>query len=852
MKGQSKAPLIHNCLDKLHRAGKITSKAATQAKGLYDTLQAGMVPHTSTGTADAVAALQAAKQMAEWAMERKYSLALDALAQTRVTERLRSDPRGLRVGAVNLLRAMDAPGQVGAGGKTVESVTEIRRNQILKPFSQAIEAYASKMAGLKKDLNGPRNVIRELFGIDTGDQTAKAAATGWKESMQVAVDLAKQAGKVFSVAEDWRVPQFWSTARVREIGLDEFKRDMLTEIAQGHMRVVDEVHGGFAQGARIREILDASAQKIWMGSGEGTGGGTGSFNKELRVFRFVEGRNGGEAWLRLQGKYGVGQDIMQGLLGHIENQARELALMDVLGPSHRATWNMVREMAREETAANAMKPKEGFVARIGKLSLEDLSPAAGARKLAETFARAYGSDRMLDAMYRTQTGAADALHGTFWAGAFGGLKSIHVGANMGSAIISSVFPDTWTATMAARHNGMEAGRLVSRIVDEFAKGLGSGGSKETRELLSQMRLVSHSTVDSAVNAGRYAEETRVSEVMSKVASVVIRAQGQHAWDEALRRAFTMEFMGMAGRAASREYAALEAPFKAFLDKAKISAAEWDKLRGSALLEIDGARYLDPMSSPHTDLAERFTSAFLDERKFAVPQPGIMERAIVADMKRGTFMGELGRSFLMYKSFPLWMLTTHIQRAATLAAEGKGGYMAQAAIGLTLMGMLALQAKDLLNGKDPRDMSRWETWAAAAVQGGGAGIYGDFLNSAVTRADQGLVTSLLGPVPSTIESAARLTSGNMRQAVAGTPTHWQGEMVNFLRRHTPGSSLWYSRMVTDRLVWDQLQKMVDPEWSQSFQRVRDRAVKDWNQRFWWDRGATAPDRGPDMAAAWQRQ
>jgi len=848
---QSQSPLIHNCLDKLHRAGKITAKSAAAAKEFYDNVQAGLVQAGDVGQPEAMAALKAAEQLAQHALEGKYQDAMNALAESRGMERIESDPRGRRVGLVNMFQEISAPGATGAGGRNVWSMTEVRRNQILEPFAHAIEEYASKMAGLKKNLEGPRNLVRELFGIDTKDATAKAAADAWKKSMDIAVDLAKASGKIFNVAEDWRVPQFWSTQRVREIGIEAFKTDLLAEIAQGHIRVVDEKFGGYAQGERIREIVDASAKKIWMGSGEGTGGGTGSFNKELRVYRFVEGRDGGESWLRMQGKYGVGQDIMQGLMGHIHNQAREIALSDVFGPNHKATFEALRESAREEAAAAALKPKDGFIARIGKISLSDLTPAKGAESFAKLISGAYGSDRMIGALYRTATGEADAIHGTFWAGAFGALKNLHVSANMGSSLISSVFPDTWTAAMAAKYSGMDSGKLVARIVDEFAKGVTSG-SKESKELLAQMRLVSHGVIDVAANASRYSDETRLAEAMSKISSIVIRAQGQHAWDEALKRAFSMEFMGFAGRMADREHGAVEPGFRAFLDKAKISAQEWDKIRGSSRVEIDGARYLDPMSSPHQEIATKFTSAFMDEMRYAVPQPGLLERAVVADMKRGTFMGELGRSFLMYKSFPIWMLTTHLQRAATLAAEGKGGHMAQLVVGTTLMGMLALQAKDMLQGKDPRDMSRIDTWGAAAVQGGGAGIFGDFINNAFTRADNGLISTLLGPVPSTIEQTARLTSGNIRKVSTSAPTHWQGEMVNFLKRNTPGSSLWYSRLATDRLVWDQIQKVVDPEWSSSFQRIRDRGVKDWNQRLWWDKGDTAPARGPDLGAAWQRQ
>jgi hypothetical protein len=53
---------------------------------------------------------------------------------------------------------------------------------------------------------------------------------------------------------------------------------------------------------------------------------------------------------------------------------------------------------------------------------------------------------------------------------------------------------------------------------------------------------------------------------------------------------------------------------------------------------------------------------------------------------------------------------------------------------------------------------------------------------------------------------------------------------------------------DRLLWDNLQRVADPEAPRAFQRMEDRARKETQQRFWWGPGDNAPERAPAMGAA----
>jgi hypothetical protein len=68
----------------------------------------------------------------------------------------------------------------------------------------------------------------------------------------------------------------------------------------------------------------------------------------------------------------------------------------------------------------------------------------------------------------------------------------------------------------------------------------------------------------------------------------------------------------------------------------------------------------------------------------------------------------------------------------------------------------MAAKDMLKGKEPRDPFDWKTAAAAMQQGGGLGIYGDFLFGEMrNRSGQGFLATVAGPTFGELDKLADL-------------------------------------------------------------------------------------------------
>lgn len=165
--------------------------------------------------------------------------------------------------------------------------------------------------------------------------------------------------------------------------------------------------------------------------------------------------------------------------------------------------------------------------------------------------------------------------------------------------------------------------------------------------------------------------------------------------------------------------------------------------------------------------------------------------------------------------------------------------------MTIMGALAMQLKEISKGRDPRSMDddkAAEFWGAAVLQGGGLGIFGDFLGASENRFGSGLASTLAGPGVQSVQNVLDLTVGNAMKAVRGDETQVGADLIKVLKQETPGGSLWYARLALERVLIDTLQEQIDPEYRASFRRMRQRA-DERGQEFWWEPGELSPERAP---------
>ncbi|MBP2290713.1 hypothetical protein [Azospirillum rugosum] len=809
---------IKRCLDGRVEAGVLSREAAEQALKHIRDLERQYADHMAPEAAQSAAIAETARIMKEAAEREKARTAKQILAVARVIDDVQAHPDGVVAGGMALL-VRDMRGK--AQYSNVEARKENVLGQLFRRFADGLNAYRSKAAGLTQDTLGLRNMVREVFGEATNDATAKSAAKGWKDATEYAADRFIGGGGDLVKKYDWRLPQISDSKRMKDAGRAAWTEHMMQAAERGDLQILDYETGAPMSGLKLADLLRQAFDNITseLPPPPGKGGSYGRHN-ERRVFQWQNA----DGWLAYNDKFGSGQGgIYDVLVGHLEGMARDIALTEVLGPKHGATIRAVQELAYKTDAEKTTLARNPLANPV----------------------RAVESPEAIGRTYDALSGRLGKAQSEFWASLFGGLRSWQTAARLGSALVSSIPADSVTATWAAAANGMPVTRFIGAVVGQIAK-------EGDRQLALRMGIVSHAVMDAALGTRRFGDEMVGPKIMERMASFIQRVQGMSAWTNGLKNAWTLEMMGHVADNAARPLADVDAPLRKMLERYGISAADWDVIRAAPLVDADGARFFDPANVSDRALGDKLMEAIIQERAFAVLEPDARVRQLTSGgLPRGTFWGEVARSFWLFKSFSVTMATTHLARTfIDVNASKVAGFAAMSTL-LTVAGAMSIQARQLLTGKDPRRMDDPKFWGAAYMQAGGAGIFGDFFAAGADRNMKGFTVTMAGPVAGVVDDAVRLAMPDYRTLMDGKPSHFGAEVARFIRGNLPGSNLWYSRLVTDRAIMDNVQALLDPGYRDSFSRMEERARRDYGQRFWWRPGHDTPDRAPDLGAVLPR-
>lgn len=807
------ASLIENCLARLVKQGRVTKGAAAQALALHNGMQGRLGQQMGVASAHAVGALQAARVMAQQAGLRKASIAKQAIALNAALGKMNAHPRGA-VAGINALLAQDIF-QKGTA-LSVDTKTEVVFGRLDAMFGPGNEALGSKFAGLRQDKGLARLVIRENFGEDTGNQTAKQIANGWKAATDYAANRATVAGKLFAINQDWRQPQFWASDRVRSAGQAAFEADVLDGTRSGGLQVFDKVTGAPVTPMTLPAVLKTAFDDIATGGGRG--GGSGAFSPEMRVFRFTNGKLGADAYLRLMEKYGPGSDLYSMMRSHLHAAAREIAFTEELGPQYAGNF---RVLLGEAQAAQR----------------------AGTAKKIPIISTAYGAEKT----FKLLNGELNSVENEVLAGVMGGARAWLSAVQLGGATLSAVPGDTATMALAANYNRIPAVKLIGKVFGDLAT-----DTPANRAFAARLGLVASGGADTALTQARFADQWLDPRLAGKVANTVIRGSGLQAWTEGAKRTVMMEMLGWVADNAPKGYAATDPAFRRFLDRYGIAAQEWEGLRKTPLVTgPDGGTFFNPGDAANQKLGEKLMGALVDERHYFVLEPSALDRAVLTpSANRGTITGEIARSFGMYKTFAVSMVTTHMLRAAMQRdLSSKIGYGLALAAYTTVLGAVAIAAKDVVYGKDPRRMNTPGFWGQAMLQGGGLGILGDLIGQGLTRSDTSLSGALGGPLAAAIDAGSQLIFSPAATLAAGGETNWGATLARQMRRYIVPETF-YTRLAMDRLFFDEVQTLIDPEYRRSFRRITENADQTYGQKFWWAPGNPTPQRAPNLGNVYQ--
>jgi len=511
-------------------------------------------------------------------------------------------------------------------------------------------------------------------------------------------------------------------------------------------------------------------------------------------------------------------------MGHVSGMAKDIAIMERLGPNPDATMRFLLDHV-DKTEAQS-----------GKVRVAAVQGRSLGRFGAESLWRYVKGETSIPVVPESALGRGtiNFVHG---------LRNWNVAAMLGSATLSAI-SDVHTGALARRFYGLSETKVLAHYLTAFvprsaadrrlAARLGAGLQHEARTMASTARLFG---------------ESRGPAWTQQLADSVLRVSGLNMWTAKGQDKFVVDMLGALGDVRDRDWIDVPAGLKNAMERNGLDAADWNSIRISQPIEANGAQYVDMSAIRSRQAADRLGDMLLRGRAAAVidTSPTATVAASLGT-QGGTLGGEIVRNSLQFKTFAAALTIKQFRMMAVMSPGQRAAYAAQFAIGMTMFGAAVVQLREIAKGRDPRPMDNWEFWQDSLLQSGGIGIVGDLFGVFTGGRVDSVGEYLGGPTISVVKDGVRAVRTALpRQMKDGTTRAGNPgkAALTFAKRHTPGTSLWYARLAFERLVIDTLDDRLNFDSDKDRERAA-RRVQDRGQDYWWEPGAVAPDRAPDPA------
>jgi hypothetical protein len=730
--------------------------------------------------------------MAGNAAQKKREAAVDAIRRAQRMEEINSHPNGPYHGLMSIL-TRDT--KEVAGYQNIDLRSRTITNFYASTWAEALSAFRTRTFGLTQDEKAIAEFIAEVYyqAIGVGVQSTKAEirnyAKGWINMIEEMRKNFNALGGNISKNDNYLFPQKHDMRRVKNATEDtwvEYVKPLMdkSKMLDDTGKVLDED----GLDALLRHVYKTiSTGGINKAQGltppKGVGQKLSRQGSEQRILYFKDA----ESWMAYQKDYGKG-DIFSLLTDHIQHRANDIALIETLGTNPR---NMFEGLKFQ---ANKMKPLSG-------------------------------KEKMrLESTYKVVSGEINGGELTTLADFGQFTRNIMVGTYYPAAFLASMV-DTATVSLTAAYNGMSATKTLARIA--------SMGGEEERLFAAKIGLISQAWLGRAHSTNRLTDTFGVG-VDAKIAEATMRASMLEEWTNRSRKAFGMESAANIASNFGKSFDELPKRMQKQFTKYGITPEDWNAFRGTQAMTFDGVKFADFTK----DKSQKFHSMVLLETDFAVPTPTARERGLLtAGTQRATVEGQAIRQLGFAKTHPVTIMMMHWNRTMNETGLGsKVAYGGAFALGTTTMAAVAIHAKDIVKGKEMREMDG-EFWKQAFLMGGAGSLIADY--ALVDPGDYGNspIETMIGPGAQFFNRTFDLTLGNVHEAIKGEEMNVLGDIAKYTKYVTPG--IWQTDIFFNSMM-DQAILSVDPTYQKSINRIRRQEMKDYGRGFWWGPGETIFD------------
>lgn len=543
-----------------------------------------------------------------------------------------------------------------------------------------------------------------------------------------------------------------------------------------------------------------------------------------RVLHFKDA----EATLSYRDEFGYGNTV-SGIVSHLRNSARMASNMDALGPNPEVMFSAIAEKMKRDIKESTTIPDVDKSKLIRQLDAD-----AGALRQAIDIATGLSSRPVNVTVAKI---GAD-------------IRAWQSMAKLGGAVLSSV-TDTITPAIAAQFRGSSFFKGWAAQLDGIRKGRPKGEMAEISYLLGEGfdGIIGHIVSPAAAVDGPVGRTAALQERF-------FRWNGLSWWTDIQRASAGRMIAAEMGMRSKTAFDALPDNYRHVLELHDINATKWELIRKAELREDGGNSYVTPdriralgdedistlvssrlegktpeqqaqiIERARRDLELNVLSFFADETSYGVVEVDPRtRRTMTQGLRPGTVAGEAIRFVGQFKGFPMAFTQRVAGRAIYGQRKGAGALEKSAHIGtliasMTMAGYAAMTLKDLARGYwPPRDPSDPKTWSAAFIQGGAAGIYGDFLFSKVNRFGGGLTETIVGPALGGVADLAELGLKARDAALSDEESVRLADFLNYGTQNTPFINLFYTRPALDYLFLNSMREAATPGYMRKMDKSR---------------------------------
>ena len=700
----------------------------------------------------------------------------------------------------------------------------IARTETLK-LVDFYNEHGSKMLGLSQKTEQIPNIIKSMLGENVPNKQSQLFGGKIKEVFDSLHTRYRAAGGSIGKITNY-FPQVHNPVKLKRVDADTWINDLMplldrekmidydTGLPMDDARLLEQMRGDFE--AITTNGLTDLAERIDAGYvTRGLGGDVFKRKQQSRFYQFKDA----DSFLKYNEQYGAGREGLFDAIGqHIHSMSRDIALMEKMGPRPNA---MSRYFDVWMESKNVGQNGRNFVNGMYNLASGRLSD--------------YGT---LPLLYRF-------VEGTKALSRF----------RLGSATLSAL-PDAVFVRTALKTRGFKQ----MKAMQNYFNGL-NPASQVNQRSMQRFTTVMNGLKGQTLEGARFTDSLgydggKVVQGIGFTSSMILRASGLTRLTDQGKMVTMAATMGEFAEHAINKtpYAKLNPDLQNTLKSFDITPEDYDVIvkanpfeaedmqgsfiTGKDILEVEGVDIRDKLR-----IAANYDDMVTRMGELAVNEPTLRTQAITTgaafapdNAKIGSTTRAVMGALMSFKGFPVTVTMNFILPISRKAMSGKRPDV-MTAVGVlgftTLLGAMSYQAKSIMRGEEARDMEDPKFWLAAAMQGGGAGIFGDFLFADYSRFNQSFAETLAGPVVGTYGDALRIINGNYNRALdEGTETKFFADAWRFSSIYIPGATLWYARLPLERALLDGVTNALDPNFDKKINMREKKMMRDENRGYWW--------------------